>query len=340
MSRVPKKNKLLNVFLLAAFCVPAARAVYSASTDTVMLDSGNKKSPVTIKATIDKPKITIGDKLTYSVSITHDRKLDVKVTDIADTLGQFEIKDYKLAKPARKGRKLVTEYRYVITTFTTGEFSIEPFFVEWVDADGNPKRAGSAAITVFVEGVKASAADKDDIRDVKPPVDLPRPLVFYILLYGLPLAAICGGAFYFLFVKNRGKSGFFSAADENRTPDELAYERLQKLESMGLVEKGEIKEYYIILSEIIRRYLEARYRISVLDMTTHELYQQMKNISLEKKQLFLVKDFLDECDMVKFAKYRPEIKYIKTNFEAAKNIVDVTREATSQAAVSNGEKTS
>ena len=307
--------------------------------DVPVLDKNDRKSPVTIRTAIDKPKITIGDKVVYNVTVSHDRKYDVRITDLAETLGQFEIKDYKISKPAKKGRNLVREYRYVITTFTTGEFSIEPFFVEWEDAEGNYRKARSAAIAVFVEGVKASATDKDDIRDIKNPVSMPRPPLFYILLFGIPLASVLGAAYYYFFVKNRGNAGFFLQEEKNKKPDELAYERLEKLNSMGLVEKGDIKEYYIILSEIIRRYLELRYGIAVLDMTTHELYQELRRINLDKKHMFLIKDFMDECDMVKFAKYRPEVKITAQDFNSAKNIVGVTREeAPVTAGALSGEK--
>ncbi len=153
--------------------------VFGADTGTVTAVSPKKgKSAMTISATVDKPKITIGDKITYTVVIAHDRKIKVNLPDIADTLQQFELKDYEVLKPKRKRGKLVHEFRYLITTFTTGEFKIGSFTVNWVNRDGEKKESKSGEISIFVESVKASETDKDDIRKIKATVGIRRSWLF------------------------------------------------------------------------------------------------------------------------------------------------------------------
>ena len=325
----------LKIILMAAVIIGCSYPLYGADTGTVtglpavMALSPEKarieKAAINIKTTVDKPKITIGDKVTLLVTINHNSKVDIKIPEIADSLGQFEIKDYAIKKPRKKWGKLIHEYKYIITTFTTGEYKIEPFAVQWLDNNSQLKEVQSGAITIFVESVKASAADKDDIMDLKQPVGIKHTFLYYFLLIGLPIILLGGFSVYY-FTRKAKESGFFSGNEPLKPADELAYERIEKLKAMGLIEKGELKQYYIILSEIIRRYLEARYSIQVLDMTTYELYQQLRKIGADKKHTGIIKDFLEECDMVKFAKYLPEVKIIEEDTETAKKIVDVTAE--------------
>jgi len=279
---------------------------------------------VSIKSSVDKPRITIGDKITYSLSVIHDAKLNVKLPDIASSLASFEIKDYETDKPKRKGGKLIRSYSYVITTFTTGEYRIEPSTVTFTNEKGEEKEIASSPITIFVESVKPSESDRDDIRDIKEPLSIARSPLFYLLGFGLPLLVAAGGAAYY-FTRRKGEGGFFAEKEKSKLPDELAYERLMRLKEMNLCEKGEIKQHYIILAEIIRKYMEAIYDIPVLDRTTCELCQELNRINADRRHVRVIKDFLDECDMVKFAKYRPAKDTVETDLEAGKKIVDITR---------------
>ncbi len=304
--------------------------VFGADTGTVTAVSPKKgKSALSIIATVDKPKITIGDKITYTVVIAHDRKIKATLPDIADTLQQFELKDYEVIKPKRKRGKLVHEFRYLITTFTTGEFKISSFTVNWVNRDGEKKESKSGEISIFVESVKASETDKDDIRDIKATVGISRSWLFYSLWFGIPVLILIGFSVYY-FTRKAKESGFFTGKEPKKPADELAYERLEKLKGLELIEKGDVKQHYIILSEIIRKYMESRYSITVLDMTTYELYRQLRIIGADKKHTGVIKDFLDECDMVKFAKYIPEEKILNENFQQAKTIVDITKSGLSR----------
>ncbi len=175
-----------------------------------------------------------------------------------------------------------------------------------------------------MESVKSSETDKDDIRDIKVTVNIKHSWLFYFLWIGIPILILIGFSVYY-FTRKAKESGFFAGKEPKKPADELAYERLEKLKGMGLIEKGDVKQHYIILSEIIRKYMESRYGIMVLDMTTYELYQQLRMIGADKKHTGVIKDFLDECDMVKFAKYIPGEKTINENFEQAKTIVDITK---------------
>ena len=92
-----------------------------------------------------------------------------------------------------------------------------------------------------------------------------------------------------------------------------------------LLEKSEIKQYYIRISEIIRHYIEDRFFIIALEMTTFQLIDVMRKDQIEKETIDLVEDFLISCDMVKFAKYIPTDEENEKTTELAYKIIEDTK---------------
>jgi len=289
---------------------------------STFLHSKQVKPKVIIKSSVDNSKITIGDRINYKVIVEYASDTQVELPDIAAGLSAFEIKDYKIHKPKKKKGRIILENDYLITTFTTGEYLIPSITVKYVE-NGESKGTSTIELKIFVESIKSSDSDKDDIRDIKSPIHIYHSALFYIFLFTLPLLALIG-FFGYQYYKNREIKGFFTKQEPSKTAGEIALEQLEKLKNMNLIEEGRIKDYYIILSEIIRRYIEGRYNIQVLDRTTGELFWEMKNARIDKKVVTQVKDLLEDCDLVKFAKYIPPSDIIEKNFNTSVNIVNVT----------------
>jgi len=90
--------------------------------------------------------------------------------------------------------------------------------------------------------------------------------------------------------------------------------------------KGEIKKYYYILSDILRKYIEDRFNIKAPEMTTPEFLVYLKDSKeLSAQQKEILKDFLVHCDMVKFAKYGPSAKEIDESFDIVIKFVNETK---------------
>ncbi|MEK6645175.1 MAG: BatD family protein [Candidatus Firestonebacteria bacterium] len=282
-----------------------------------------KDEPVTIKASVDKSKITIGDRFNYKVIIEAKKGLSVTLPDIPSTLTSFEIKDYRIDGPKKKWSKVVTKHSYLLTTFTTGEYKIPALTVEYTDKDGVKKEIKSPEISIFVESVQHTASDTDDIRDIKSPLSIKGKGLLYATIAILLLIISFVG--WNLYQKSLMNKAFWQKTEPTKPAHELAYERFDKLRKMQLIESGKTKEHYIMLSEIIRRYIEDRYNISVLDRTTAELFMEMKKADIDKKHCSFIKEFMDECDLVKFAKYTPEIRKTEEDFSIAQKIVDITK---------------
>ena len=91
--------------------------------------------------------------------------------------------------------------------------------------------------------------------------------------------------------------------------------------ALNLTEKGKIKEYYDKLSDIIRFYISRTYSVDGMEKTTTELYSMLKN-KITPEQNRELKNYLINCDFVKFAKLIPNQEEIRNDFNTAKNFIE------------------
>lgn len=168
---------------------------------------------------------------------------------------------------------------------------------------------------------RSGGMELNDIREVKPP--LPYPDVWTGMLTG----ALIGIAVGLLF---RYMRPFLDRARSNVRPvssavDE-AFAQLKELEGRGLIARGQLKEYFTELSDIIRRYIEKRFSIHAPEMTTEEFLQSLKTSdSLNASHKDILKEFFNVCDMVKFAKHTPTVEEIQKSFQSARRFVEETK---------------
>jgi hypothetical protein len=96
-------------------------------------------------------------------------------------------------------------------------------------------------------------------------------------------------------------------AEKVKTPLEYFEEALQKLEDLDkqkLWQKDQVKEYYFSLSETLRNYLEGRFGVNAMELTTDEIIRAVHdqtNEGLKKK----LNEILSQADLAKYAKFKP-----------------------------------
>jgi len=94
-----------------------------------------------------------------------------------------------------------------------------------------------------------------------------------------------------------------------------------------LIAKGLVKEYYYRITNILRHYIEDRFGFLAPERTTEEFLTEMAHTNqLDATHKILIQEFLERCDMVKYAKYGPSNLEIKETYDAAKRFIDETIE--------------
>jgi hypothetical protein len=286
----------------------------------------SQDAPITLSSSVDKSRIHIGDLITYTITVSHDPDIEVQMPGLGENLGGFEIRDYTVHDPKKEKGRVLSQWDYIISTFLTGEFEIPPIGLQYtMPGDTIPRALATEKIKIVVESVKPSEAG--DIRDIKPPVEIPRKLWhtlrWVVLGVGLALSAIL--VYYLYKRKKAGKSLLPVREIPLRPPHEIAYEALDLLHDSDLLENGQIKQFYIEISEIIRRYIEGRYFIIAFEMTTAEVLENLSAEVVPDDEYNRFQRFLDQCDLVKFAKVIPSDEDHELIMKMAYEIVDCTK---------------
>ncbi len=264
------------------------------------------QNKVEVRVTTDRNKIAIGEELVYSLIIRYPNKVKLLGDPVTD-FSKFEVTQIKKYEPAEDGGFRIEQYDYSLTTFT-----VDTFFI---GAPRVPYRSGKDSLVA--EGptrsiIVASTIDST-VKDIRPEKPLIQAEINWWLLFlyvfggALVLAALVYfGIKLYRKYKQGGMRKPVVEIEPVKTPEELALERLDALKDRQLIENGEFKEFHIEASNIIRMYVEQKFLIQALECTTSDLMVVFQRKKLaEENYVTLLRRFLEVCDLVKFAKYRP-----------------------------------
>ncbi|HEX2974368.1 MAG TPA: hypothetical protein VHO68_00390, partial [Bacteroidales bacterium] len=269
------------------------------------------------------------DQINFTVTVEQPANMSLRIQGFKDTL----IKNIEIIRGPRIDSAKIGSDRvkiiskYLITSFDSGYYQVKPVYAETATASGL-KRFYSDYARLEVMKYSISPADStariyDIVGPYKAPVTFNEILPWILLL--LIVAAIAW--FVVRYFRNRKKAPVEETVFVNPDPAHvIAFRELEKLKAEELWQKGQVKNYYTRLTEILRQYLENRYRVYSLEMTTSETLNELLKTGFKKDELFsLLRNVLTAADLVKFAKYVPDAEEHELNYQNSWKFVDATK---------------
>ncbi len=181
--------------------------------------------------------------------------------------------------------------------------------------------ATKPAITAVTPVQAANAAD-EDIRDIRPPIHIP---------YGWLWAAYTGGGLVALALLIGAWRLYRRHAAAEKSLYQLTLEKLEA--ARGLMEPLKGYQFSIAVSEIIRVYIENRFKVRAAHRTTEEFLHDLMNEShdgLMSHQPVLA-EFLEHCDLAKFARWHLSVAQMESMYESARAFVVETSQPVTKA---------
>ena len=284
--------------------------------------------PVEIHARAEPDTVTIGTRFRYVVDVISTPDAEVFVEQPADRIGDFEIVDFGVEPPTRRDGKTVLTRWYRLVGWSPGEHLVKSPPVRYRTAGEDEREAPGQEIRVSVESALAKEPNPTDIRDIAPPDAIPVDWRPYWLLGGAILLAV---AIAVILHRTLNRPRRARPGPPPPPPEEIAARALAELRRRKLVAAGAFKEYYSTLSDIVRLYLEQRFRLRAPEMTTEEfLLMTARDGRLERTHRQRLGEFLAESDLVKFARHLPTIADSERAWEAAARFVEETSRPTEE----------
>ena len=284
---------------------------------------------VNVTSSFDTSKIFIGDQIKFTITVDQPSDLRLTLPLFKDTLCKnIEILSGPVVDTSSQDGRIKIIGKYLVTSFDSGFYQIPPVFAEMKNQNGM-KRFYSDYSQLEVMRVKIAPPDTtakiyDIIKPYRAPLTIGEVLP-WVLLVAL-LGALVWLAIRFIRKLKKSKTGVEAVID----PDPahiIAFRELKKLREEQLWQKGEIKYYYTKLTEILRQYLENRFRIFSLELTTAETLATLVKSGFKKDGSYnQLKTVLTGADLVKFAKYNPEPPENESHFQNSWDFVLATKE--------------
>jgi len=278
---------------------------------------------ITATASTDTTDYLIGDQIKYSLVIKMSNDVFIINPFFRDTLKNIDVVSIDGPNIEESGQQKVVKYLTVLSRFDSATITIPSIRIEYrTKNDTTLKSIESNSVTFNVHRMDVSV--EEEIKDIKPPIRL---FDYYFLIYiliGLIVLSLL--VYYFIWRKyfRSKKENIVVKKEEKLLSHQLALKQLEQLEKEQLWQKGLVKEYHSRITEIIREYFEKQFGLPALERTTSESLHLLKNHKQGIKVLDITEQFLNNADLVKFAKYVPIETVNVEMMNQAKNIVKKT----------------
>ncbi|MDH3269153.1 MAG: hypothetical protein OEM46_09905 [Ignavibacteria bacterium] len=278
---------------------------------------------VSALASVDSSDYTVGDYITYSLEIRADKNIEMTTPFIRDSLKKFELIN-ELQRVIKEDDNIKSyTYRYVISYYDSASVTISPISIRY-KIKGNDEQRVALSNPVSFTVHTIAVEQQSDIKDVKDPLTIPIDWKF-ILLIALVVLIILAISYYLYRRYKKKKAEEPVKKKIIRIPaHERALSALSNLENEKLWQKGMVKEYHSKITGIVRGYFEERFNLPALELTTSEQMQKLKKVSAAESIFGITNEFLNNADLVKFAKFQPLPSVNETMMKQAKEIVTQT----------------
>lgn len=264
-------------------------------------------SAPSIKVSLDSAYLLMGKTTPLHVELVNDAstsgQLLIPKDSVCDKVEVLRILDADTSNLG-SGRQEI-KLDILLQSFDSGMYRLNP--IKYVE--------GSETISSNQPVLKVLPVSIDTlqtIHDYADVADIDRSFIDYlpdfVVDYGLWILAIIvvlGIAAYVIYFVTKKKTPFAFAQPKPVPPYEKALQELNQLRSEKLCEQGRERDFYTRLTDILRIYLQGRFGINAMEMTSTQIRNTLQSNEETRLSKRHMEQVLEIADFVKFAKVRP-----------------------------------
>lgn len=299
--------------LVLLMLVGGCREKQAEGTDLV--SDTAERGPIRFTAQAGPRDVTVGDPITVDLIVEAPENYAVQLP-AAEAFGELAAREKATLDPRPGARGLVWRRSFEVAPLVSGPLEIPPLTVTYTrQADASETRPAvtneleTQTLALDVRSVLTETDDPAQPRDItetllppKPPLSLSREVLQrWALWIGVATVVLALVAY----------AGYRAWRWYRRPPPPVlpevwALQALAALRGSDWIENDRFREYYYRLTEIVRSYIERKFSLAAPEMTTEEfltmLARDRQALPCDAERLGL---FLEACDIVKYAAFRP-----------------------------------
>ena len=254
--------------------------------------------PLSVISELDTTDGFIGDLFLWTIRVEGLDDQDIEFPELTSSNDTLSIKPKNFIYEDKK----LCGIQYQIIAWDTGSFKTPAYSIQVFNHGDTIGNTIIADPVYFSISSILAASTKTDFQDIKGPVPVRgvfplREIIFIFLIIFIVLSMA--------WIWRKRQLPKYQKVDYSilETPYERASRRIGELDDFGLT-----KEYYASLSHISREYVETKYFIHTLEMTTEEIDSSRFIFPVNDNCLSEWIDFLYDADQVKYARATPDLE--------------------------------
>jgi hypothetical protein len=281
-----------------------------------------------LQTTIGRDSIMIGEQVEWLFKIEVNDKAQVAFAHFEEPkMGAIEILR-ELPVDTLSHRKGTRTLRtgFVITSFDSGIYELPEIPVQIV-RNGTVDTLYFKSVTLKVNTVAVDTTAFQPF-DVKPPVKYPYTFKEIVWPWGVTAlaAAMLLALAIYVILRVAKKKPVFAKDKPKEPPHVTALRELEKIKAEKLWQNNKVKQYYTRVTDVLRVYMEERYRVQAMEQTSDEILQALAAMTMPDELLHRLRDLLSVSDLVKFAKFQPMTDENEKALATVQEFVDRTKE--------------
>tara|TARA_B100001113_G_C21122072_1_gene627780 strand:- start:1380 stop:2243 length:864 start_codon:yes stop_codon:yes gene_type:complete len=249
---------------------------------------------ISISAELDTTEGFIGDLILWKVKVKGKRDSKYIFPEIKNDNSNINIEKINSIIDEQTGEEIGIEFQ--IVAWDTGQYSTPNYSIEIQN------KLIDTSYSLEVEPIDFSIfsivdrMNNPDFQDIKGPIHVNPIFPTKTIIYLIILITII---FFLIAIWKKRKISKHMKIDYSFTedPKDRAIRRLRNLDDSKLS-----KEYYFLLSHIIREYIEFKFFIRTLEMTTQEIVNSREIFPFNHDIFLDLIQFFHEADEVKYAR--------------------------------------
>ncbi len=282
---------------------------------------------VKVEMSLEPMELLVGEQSAITLSVTMKEGQQAQFPDYkyaAPLIPGVEVLEMKDLDTLHLDDQRVKLTRvYTITSFDDSLYYLKPMEVK---VDGKTYQAkGRFGLKVLT--VEVDTLHPNQFFPPKGVQDNPflwsewSPLFWLSLLTLLLIAAVA-----YLYVRLRDNKPIISRIRFVRhvPPHQKAMLQINKIKGEHIDTGGDQKEYYTRLTDTLRTYLEERFGIKAMEMTTGEIMERLR-LEEDQSKIDELRDLLETADLVKFAKHTALLNERDRNMASVIEFIEATK---------------